>query len=94
MTPCEEGECASHKYLEETITKHYSDVARLTEITTQMQIQLGILMERLTGQERIHVRLNNLETKLDEHSKLLWKAIGGATIIAVFIPMAFRLFFH
>jgi len=43
--------------------------------------------------ERTDARFDNIETKIDTLLKFKWQIISGATVVSIFVSVAFQLIF-
>jgi len=90
---CDASNCPTQDYVEQVLGDFTKIADKLTEGQVQMQVHLARLTESLSGIKRLDDDLGKLEDKVDQNSQMLWKVVGGVSVIALVAPIIVGNFF-
>ena len=86
-TPCDATNCTAHAQVEQVLGDFTSIAEKLSDGQLQMQLSIARLGENIKGIKSISEDLGKLEDKVDKNSQLLWKVVGGVSVVALVAPV-------
>ena len=84
---CDTSNCPTQDYVEQVLGDFTGIANKLSEGQMQMQVSIARLGENIKGIKGISDDLSKLEDKVDKNSQMLWKVVGGVSVVALVAPI-------
>jgi hypothetical protein len=84
---CNPSLCGMEDKVENTIGRFFTIADKLAENQVEMRLTIQQLTENFKLIEKMDGKISEVEKKVDENSKMVWKMVGGVTLLSVAIPV-------
>ncbi len=82
--------CGSHQYIERTLEDFKTIAGEMAKSQVAVQVSIAKLTESVEGLWRIDQRVDKIEGKVEENSKMMYKMVGIGMCVAAVVPVVLR----
>ena len=92
LVECDPSMCDAHAHVERALDDFKMIADKIADNQVSLQINLAKLTESMEGVKRLGERVEKVEGKVDENSKLMYKMVGIGMAGAVVVPIVLQKF--
>ena len=94
IVECDTGKCVVMSKVEQFMTSITDVVDKVADNQQTINLSIQKLTDQFEFVEKIDCKVDKLEERVNNNSKVVWKMVGGGVALMIMIPIAWEIYQH